>query len=731
MNKNVKIDEDYYLVSQEVNSNETVEIAKSVNHIIVIDVSGSMSYDLPLVRTQLKNKLPDLLGDSDTVSILWFSGNNESGILKEEVEVKSLKTLSDLNNAIDRWLQPIGLTAFHKPLVLVKEVIERIKKNRPASINSLLFFTDGYNNNCSWSDVIKALKNLENDLAASSFIEYGFYCNSKSITEMAATVGGSKISASSFDDYEPIFDSILSKSLSSSKKVVVDITDKYLYDFAFSVSDGSVLLYNIADNKIMVGGDVKEVHFFSPSAVGSESLTLPETALYAGIYVLSDRLLSDEAEKLFYPLGDDFYYKMLSNAFGKQKLNAFKSAIKDCVTDTAKRFPDGKGAIRKVDDNAYCFMNLIEDLGNIEDCRFYPNHSEFQYNRIGRKRVAVGSTLTDADKQRLAEAKDVKEASAIMKEFEDKKLDLKFVNTDPDRGYPLSSLVWNEKRANLSVLARIDGEVELPANKYGIDKIASFKFNTFTLVKDGIINVEKLPVTYSRELEKLLHDNNVAYTIVNACIVINLSSLPIVNRGMVKAISANALAKQEWELIKLQGQKKVYDFYRKQLFPKTSKSFVDMLSQECADWLKEVGITDYNGFAPKVTFAEATDFYMSVNLETKIKGLSSLPKVEDVVTKLKDGKALKASEWVMMDAIKDFLAQPQEGLEAYLVKKSDESNKKKRKVMQEIAVIKFSLILSKKWFSEFKSFDENKLSVNFDGQALEFTFDLNEKEEKI
>jgi hypothetical protein len=43
---------------------------------------------------------------------------------------------------------------------------------------------------------------------------------------------------------------------------------------------------------------------------------------------------------------------------------------------------------------------------------------------------------------------------------------------------------------------------------------------------------------------------------------------------MVKAVSATSLAKQEWELVKLQGDKKVYDYYRKALFPKTSKSFV-------------------------------------------------------------------------------------------------------------------------------------------------------------
>jgi hypothetical protein len=135
---------------------------------------------------------------------------------------------------------------------------------------------------------------------------------------------------------------------------------------------------------------------------------------------------------------------------------------------------------------------------------------------------------------------------------------------------------------------------------------------------------------------------------------------------------------------------------------------------------------------------------MSVNLETKIKGLSSLPKVEDVVAKIKDNKPLKLNEHVMADAIRKYIAQTESDmyqslgeeqrkgvLKTYLETKSAILNKQRRKILQEIAQIKFSLILSKKWFTEFKSFDENKLALNIDGQDLDFTFDLSEKEEKI
>ena len=192
MKKNVKFDENYYLITQEVNSNVTVEVTKKTNHIFVVDVSGSMSWELPKIRTQLKNKLSNLMKEGDTISIVWFSGNRDSGILKEEIEVKSLKTLSDLNDAIDKWLHPIGLTAFLKPLELVKELIGRIKKNRPDSVYSMIFLTDGYNNDCPWNEVTKTLKSLENDISSSTFVEYGFYADTQKLTQMASILGGDR-----------------------------------------------------------------------------------------------------------------------------------------------------------------------------------------------------------------------------------------------------------------------------------------------------------------------------------------------------------------------------------------------------------------------------------------------------------------------------------------------------------------------------------------------------------
>lgn len=715
-----KIDQGFHLVSQQVSDRRVVaNVTKPTNHVFVVDVSGSMSWELPHIRTQLKNKLSTLMNPGDTISIIWFSGSSQAGILKEEVEVKSLKTLTDLHEAVDRWLKPVGLTAFLKPLQLAKEVVQRIKKNRPSSVFSLIFLTDGYNNDCPWPEVIKSLKEIEPDFSSSVFVEYGYYADSKRLTEMASIMGGEKISCDGFDEFEPMFDKKISTGLTGGKKVVVDV-ESDLYDFAFSVTpSGGVVLYNIDNGKIMVSEDVDQVYYFSSKPLGTS--VLPDnSALYAAVYVLSDKLLNDDAERMFNMLSDPYHYRMLANAFGKQKLNAFKAAVAECVADVTKRFPEGVFPITRVDDHAYCVMDLINDLGEMDN-KFFPGHPEFNYNRIGRKRV-----------------------TAVNEAGEPEQIEAKFVQTDPNPGYPLTSLVWNENRANLSVLCRIEGTVELPANEHNITSVPSFKYRAYTLIKDGILNITKLPVNYTKELYDLLLSRGINAEIQEDYIILDLSSLPLVNRAMVQNCSANDLARQEWELIKLQGRKKVYDYYRKSLFPKESKSYAETYGQEAAEWLKQNGITDYNGFSPKTTAAESTDFYMSVNLFTKVKGLSSLPKVEDVIANMAKGPITKPSEWVMAVAIEEYNQQinsplfmsmkpedQQKALQNYIITKSDELNKARRAALREIAKTKFSLILSKKWFKEFKTFDENKLTLFLDGHQLDFTFEMTEKAEQI
>lgn len=789
MQKRLKIKENFYLVEKTLNTEVKVIKDTLVNQILVLDVSYSMVHDLPALRQTLKNKLPTLLLDNSTLTIIWFSSYGQAGILQEGLEVKNVVQLEALKKNIDQWIRPVGATAFESPLLLVRDVIDRLKIKKPKSIFNMIFCTDGYSNSDrSWKHVIDALKNIAPDLAGSYFVEVGFYADSKRIQELSEISGGEKILAENFESYENILIEKSSKSINSAKKIFVEIPTEYRkFDFAYTInSNNEVLVYGIneQDNQILLPEDTEKLYYFSSTDAkefGTFDINDNQTikTLYAAIYILSDKLKVQDAEDIFGILGDKYAFDIFVNAYGKQKLNSFKALVKDCISNEAIRFKEGRVDNLVVDEHAYCLMTCIADLQAFEDNRFYPSHEAFKYNRIGQKKVQKSmSEFSVEDKERLATITDIAELKSVVEDLTNKYNDfeLKFETIDKEKGYPLTELEWNSKRANLSVKVMYYGNVLLPENQFKLKSIDSVIFRNYTILKDGILNIKKLPVSLNKHTYNIL----CSYNLIEGdeawkegrIFILNLSSLPVVNRSMTQSISALNLAHLEWQLLQDKGATKVYKYYENKLFETKSQGYVEKYGMNATLWLNSLGFSENNGFSPKTELQDSTDFYMSVNLETKIAGCSSIPKVEDVIPKVeklieienklqdpdmlttdvKDklhmelSKLFKVSETLMVPAIKDYLTQTSSKL--YLSQKPEiqleilktwikdakiEANKKRRALMQNIAQIKFGIILSRGWMTEFKSMDENELEIELikGEKPLKVKFVSSEEEEKI
>jgi hypothetical protein len=562
---------------------------------------------------------------------------------------------------------------------------------------------------------------------------------------MAQSIGGEKMDAAHFDDYDVLFEAKLQKSYSSAKRVTVDLPSTTQMDFAFTVNEGEIILYSINDGQVTVPESTTELCYFdsTPSLTSAAGRNggIDDSTLYAALYVLSDKMLYDEADYVFQKLGDKHLYDLFVNAYGKQKLMSFKSLVKECVANEDKRYVDGYSDSLVVDENAYSVMNFIDDLTSDDLALFYPYHEDFNYKRIGAKREQQKG-LTAEEKQQIIESATVEEAQEILSKVNSR--DIEFQYYDKEKGYPLTDLVWSSTRANLSVRVRYEGFVELPENEFGIDKVDTFIYRTYTLIKDGILNVTQLPIKASAPTIAKFSNRGLINDIdINGVLTVDFSSLPVVNRKMVKNISAKTLAEKEYNLFELKALEKVYKYYENKHFPRVSKGFVDLYGEEAEKWLKELGITQFNGFAPKTTAAEGSDVYMAVELKTKIAKHSSLPKVDVVIDKVLAGKSLTAAEKLMAIAINDYESQisspiytslvdqklKDEVLSNWLSKAKLAVRKDRRQLLQDIAQIKFALILSKKWFEEFDSFDENKLSMDMNGSGeVQFTFDMTEKE---
>jgi hypothetical protein len=146
--------------------------------------------------------------------------------------------------------------------------------------------------------------------------------------------------------------------------------------------------------------------------------------------------------------------------------------------------------------------------------------------------------------------------------------------------------------------------------------------------------------------------------------------------------------------------------------------------------LKDQGFTEYSGFAPKSTQATSTDFIVGKELNVKLKGLSTLPSVKDV----RGGK--KTGAGAFMDAvITDMDAwlkkNPEKLHEKWLEGKTKSTTSETRGLLYQAAQIKWSILVGQVWCSEFKTLDEDTLTVKIGGANVEGKIELREIEIKV
>lgn len=672
-----------------------------VNHIIVIDISGSMAYDLGELRIQLKNKLASLVQEKDTVTIIWFSGRGQFGVVVEALEIRSVTDLSDLHQAIDRFLKPIGLTGFLEPLKEVENVIRRVSAKRPESNSSLFFMTDGYDNQWRDSEILDVCKSLESKLANAVIVEYGWCCNRPLLTKMAETLGGKLIFSADLQSYRVTFEDEISGGVGA-KKVPVTLEQPVQGGFAFALVGDKVYTFAPdASNVVLVPEGLEAVAYFtSVPGVPFDTSLHQDGHLWAGLVPLAQRLDTDGVLAVLGALGDVALVETFSSCFSKEDYVRFQDEVAAAADNPDLRYAKGYDAHAVPKEDAYTVLELLSDLSSSEENLFYPYHEAFAYERIG-----------------AAQETTVKE--------------VRFNIADKAKGYPINGVVWNEDRPNVSVRVRVEGNVSLPADRPAVlpEAVDSFIYRNYTIVRDGIVHTRKLPVSLNADTFAKLQANGLlageAYE-AGKVYVLEFAKTPVINRRMVKGVTAKDTFDKVLQLAVLKGTQKVFNDYRDRVTPKTSKKFLALYGEEATAYLATLGVTDYNGFNPASTTVKSGDYYMAKELKIAAKGLSSLPKVADVENAIKAGKSLKVSEFVMSGAVAKvsaFLdspfykdaAAPDQLLATWLETESKACVQRTRELMQELAQCKFAVVVGHTWFSDFTGLDQNSLDVELPG----------------
>lgn len=723
-----------FLVSNTFYTASLSVVSSPVNHVAVIDCSGSMSGDLPLLRKQLKNKLSTLLRPGDTFSAIWFSGRGEFGTLLDTVGVESLKDITSIHTAIDRWLRPIGLTGFKEPLREVETLINRTKAKN-SNEWSLLFLSDGCDNCWPRTDIVSVVETLTGKLARATVVEYGYYADRAFLSKMASKLGGEHVFAQDFEGYDIAFETVLKKE-SAGKKHEFVITGDVIGGIAWTFEGGSIVAFDVGgDGKVSVPESTKDLFHLSPVKPDAY-MPLKEDiqALYSALALFSLRAKPEVIFPILSALGDVAFINKFANCFGKQSYSDFAEQAKAATFNSRLRLLAGFDPDRVPAEDAFTLIEFLQLLASDENNRVMLDSEDFKYSRIGRARVANDDAL-----------KFVPHGATRLQQ-----------TLGEDEGYSVRNLVFNEDRPNVSIGVRKEGTIDL-SDEADRPATVPTTFETaihrnYAIIKDGLVNVDKLPVKITKKTVNAMRAAGFdpSITFDSSCIdflekTIDLRQLPIINRKMVKQLSADTFFKMHFETMCWRAAQKVYGTYYKELVvgkegvTRTSEGLVSKHGAAAAAWLKERGITD-QGFSPRGVSAVATDFYMGKELKVSLKGLSDLPSVKEAKEKLAKATEKKPAPIgarlmrPYIEEVETFLsanAGRESVIRGWLDGQQLTARTEVRSCMAKTARDMLCVVVGQTWFKEFPSLEHNTLSIDTSFGKIDCKVELREIEIKL
>lgn len=648
-------------------------VPEPMHRVIVVDCSGSMYGELPKLRTYLKNRLTSLVQPQDRLSIIWFSGRNQCGVLLEAMTVETLADVARVNTAIDRFLQATGLTGFRQPLLEVLELLNRVPM--PISMN---FLTDGGENQNTVSEVLEVCRKLDGAVAGSTFVEFGYYADHQMLMKMAEAAAGQVIMAEDFERYSESIETTLTGSTSSKKIKIPGVTAEFV---VANLPNG----YQIAKPDA-IGLVTLPAETLSYSMLSSGEFKIEESDCVAAcnmVAALIQRGSMVEAMDLAGAIGDRALYSQVENSFSKQDYALSVELAKGFGSDKLKLFdgtPRNTGMVTKPD--AFCVLDMLTHLANTDGNSLDLSHPEFQYRSIGGKRDVLVQedgfkpVFTDSAERILA---------------------------------PISALKFDEDRPNISILVRRPGHVSLPDNEFGLgNSFDTFIWRSYTIVRDGIVNLRKIPMVLSKVSYDLLHKNGLISEPfkINHTYVIDTRGLPIINRNMANPGTIENLFRTQFRIYELKSIQK----YLKSLVdkPEVSVQFSDLYGAEAAAFLKQYGIGP-GGFGPKTTKGESPDPYMAKAIEVKLSSLSGIPKIEDARKAIAANKVTTPSLKVMADIIGNIKV----GTEDEILEQLRLNKIEIEKNMSKLIMSKFGAIIGKRWFDDCTSIDDNTRELDF------------------
>lgn len=678
---NIKIDNNLYVTVDQIAASTRETVVEVPTHrILIYDRSGSMYSILGQVAEDMC-ALVDAFSSKDVLSIGWFSGEGQFRFMCKGM---SCEKKSDIKRVIRENAHTVGMTCFSEISADAVTVAEEIRAFNPMP-TALTFLTDGNPVVSNYSKEMANLKSALNRLGAvvetAVFVGYGSWYNRETLSSMAWWTGGTFVHAASIGDIRRIY-SKYHVDTQAEKRFPYRVPKCKNMIAVYALHRGSVSLFDPNETQILVpeGAIVGMIHEFDDAPTMRHVLgkDVIENAMYAGALAASQNARADVAMAILGTLGDVGLAQLVSNCITQDEVGHAEKWLITAV-EGKQRYAQGKKVGCVPTEDATSVFDVLEVLVN-GGAEFYPYHEEFEYKRTGVKTtVAEGYSKFTAD---------------------------------TDVACPISGLVFHSKRLNASLQVTIPGTIELgkEAKKVGLPETFPTKqIRTYTIIKDGRLNVTRLPVTLNKETWNKLHKLGVfdrAWTRMdeNTIVTIPLSDYPVMNRAMGKRyLSTKVLGDLVLNELGLEAEAKAikarlaeYD---------TTPEPTPFQTAEQIQFLLEAGISEKGIYSPPSEAGESSDVYEARGVEVVIKGLSSLPSVNDVKKKLSSGKPLTRGERIVESAMKqiDSAIKGEPDKLTYLQELEKNVKSELREVRYEMAKTRAAVILGGRWFTELGS----------------------------
>lgn len=649
--------------------------ANAVHRIFCIDVSGSMSSDLPAIRRQLKNKLPTSIRPQDFMTLIWFSGSGQFGTIFEHISINDLRDLTAINGAIDHYIKSVGSTGFIEPIRLAKQLAETYPEQP-----QVFFLTDGGENCWPRQECLDAFGEM--NTIPLVIVEYQYYCDRVFLQKLADMSNATSVFNENFESYDVSFATYMSNTVSKLKTIESGLPILYM--------DGETFVAKLptadARGLFRIPEHVQRVWKVDTAAepTATEERAKTDEAVkeaYLMLLFCVQTKQMDVMEKCANALGDVYVSKLISTCFSKQDASRLYDHLLNCVNNPATHaFKEGVDTSYVVKNDVFTVIDLLQVLQHDAKTRYYPYHHSVKYNRISRELKA------DA---------------------------VEFI-PNRDLGATIN-LVYHQSRANISVGCQIHGH-----EKDSNDTVkAVTAFRNYTIIKDGIKNMDTLAVSFSEPTFQALKATGVfaalpdAYE--NGVHVLDVKNLPVVNRLFAKvAFNSDEFCTAHVDLLYHKSHMKYVKKIKKDLEASEEKEESAPFERKKAD--------------PSVV----RDFYVAPELQVKVAKCSSIPTVNDKLTAKLDGpeSKLTPSEWLMLDVHTEYKALDKTAdanavVNTWLMTKQDELKKRVHDVTTFLEKAKMAILIGGCWFSNCAETDKT-FSVTYKTKKFEVTVEVND-----